>query len=117
MMVTIRKGFRQTLNTFEGTAIIEDGHLVFLDRHHGVVYEGRNDGFKVYSLQVPVGTMVMEFAREPDGTELVIVRRAGGPADAAVMGFSSFKAAQQWVNATFLQSRQPCGVNPQPAAA
>lgn len=92
--VTIRRGLCRTKNGCHFAAIVEKGSLQFLDQHPQASYEGRRNGFEMYSLTICEGTLWLEFIKD-DRTEMVLVRRAGN--STPIQGFSSFKLARTWV--------------------
>ena len=96
--VTIRRGFRRTKNGCHFAAIVENGGLQFLDRHPQASYEGRRNGFEMYSLTICEGTLWLEFIKD-DRTEVALVRRAGN--SIPIQGFSSFKQARTWAEQCF----------------
>jgi hypothetical protein len=92
--VAIKGSFCSTRNGCQFAAVVENGSLLFLDRHPRASYEGRNNGFEMYSLAIGEGTPWLEFFKE-DGVQMAVVRRAGNRRP--VLCFCSFRLAQTWV--------------------
>jgi len=99
--VAIKRGFCCTKKGCHFAAIVEKGGLQFLDGHPQATYEGRRNGFEMYSLTICEGTLWLEFIKD-DRVEMVLVRRAGN--SIPIEGFSSFKLARSWV-----KERCSCG--------
>jgi hypothetical protein len=92
--VAIEGSFCCTRNGCQFAAVVENGSLLFLDRHPRASYEGRNDGIARYSLAIGEGTPWLEFIKD-DSIQMAVVRRAGNRRP--VQCFSSFRLAEAWV--------------------
>ena len=93
----VRGEFRTTgAGAFHGTAIVEDDELVWLDEHPKAIYEGRDGGYEGYSLEVPEGTIWLQFYRSNRGNERVLAYK--GLDSLVLQDFRSFELAKSWVS-------------------